>query len=129
MRLPVSPTLALNLFALRGTIFASPYFFLHLCLSLSLSLSLSLTPSLTLSLSHSLTLSLSRSLALSLSLSLSHSLTLSLSRSLALSLSRSLTLSLSRFCRFFALLTLRVGAYVGKNIKFVRENLSLPKKR
>ena len=73
MRLPVSPTLALNLFALRGTIFASPYFFLHLCLSLSL------TPSLALSLSHSLALSLSRSLALSLS----RSLALSLSRSLA----------------------------------------------
>ena len=36
MCLPVSPTLALSLFALRGTIFASPYIFLHLCLSLSL---------------------------------------------------------------------------------------------
>ena len=36
MCLPVSPTLALSLFALRGTIFASPYIFLHLCLSLCL---------------------------------------------------------------------------------------------
>ena len=56
MCLPVSPTLALSLFALRGTIFASPYIFLPLCLSLSLSLSIfwCLSFSLSLSLSCSL---------------------------------------------------------------------------
>ena len=56
MCLPVSPTLALSLFALRGTIFASPYIFLHLCLSLSLSLSLFWYLSFSLSLSLSLAL-------------------------------------------------------------------------